>query len=47
MPEDTTSKSRRFHGWRLLGALALVVVVIAVVSAIVDRLFFSGIIQVF
>ena len=39
--------SGKFHGWRLLGVLTLVVVGIALVSAVVDRLFFSGVIQVF
>jgi len=28
----------RFHGWRLLGALGVVVLVLAIVSAIVDWL---------
>ena len=46
MSRDTQDPGK-FHGWRLLGVLALVVVGIALASALVDRLFFSGIIQVF
>ncbi|MEM7220033.1 MAG: hypothetical protein AAF515_16830 [Pseudomonadota bacterium] len=36
VPDDSDSPQRRFHGWRLLGAIFIVVVVLAVVSAIVD-----------
>ena len=35
-PEPESTAQRRFHGWRLLGAIALVVVAIAIVSAVVD-----------
>ena len=45
--EQSAEELGRFHGWRLLGVLALVVVGIALASAVVDRLFFSGFIQVF
>ncbi len=47
MPLERDHSASKFRGWRLLGVLALVVVGIALVSAVVDRLFFSGIIQVF
>ncbi len=45
--DQEIQNSGKFHGWRLLGVLTLVVVGIALVSAVVDRLFFSGILQVF
>ena len=38
MDETPTEDDRKFHGWRLLGVLAIVVVAIAVVSVIVDWL---------
>ena len=38
MDETPTEDDRKFHGWRLLGVLAIVVVTIAVVSVIVDWL---------
>ena len=36
LDESPTEDDRKFHGWRLLGFLAVVVVAIAVVSMIVD-----------
>lgn len=30
--------SKRFHGWRLLGVIMLVVVALAVISAVIDWL---------
>ena len=38
MDETPIEEDRKFHGWRLLGVLAIVVLAIAVVSAIVDWL---------
>ena len=38
--------SGKFRGWRLLGVLLLVVGFIALVSALVDWLFLSGVIDV-
>lgn len=35
----------KFRGWRLLGVLALVIGFIALMSALVDWLFHSGILQ--
>lgn len=35
MPEDQTDE-KRFHGWRLLGVIFAVVVVLAGVSFVVD-----------
>ncbi|HET6472165.1 MAG TPA: hypothetical protein VFG38_10000 [Pseudomonadales bacterium] len=34
--DDTESNEKQFHGWRLLGALAIVIGALAIVSAIVD-----------
>ena len=36
--DEPESNGKRFHGWRLLGVIFCVVVVIALVSAIVDWL---------
>jgi len=36
LDETPTEDDRKFHGWRLLGVLAIVVVALAVVSMIVD-----------
>lgn len=36
MNESPPEDDRKFHGWRLLGFLAVVVVGIAIVSMIVD-----------
>jgi len=33
---DHTPQAKKFHGWRLLGALALVIVALAAVSFVVD-----------
>ena len=33
---DKADAERKFHGWRLLGVCALVVVALAVISALVD-----------
>ena len=44
-PENDNS-SGKFRGWRLLGVLLLVVGFIALVSALVDWLFLSGVIDV-
>ena len=35
-PEELAYANRPFRGWRLLGVIALVVVVLAVISALVD-----------
>jgi hypothetical protein len=35
-PASPPSEEKRFHGWRLVGFILLVVVVLAVVSAVVD-----------
>ena len=35
---DSPEPERKFHGWRLLGIIALVCVAIAIASAIVDWL---------
>jgi len=34
--EELAYANRPFHGWRLLGVIAVVVVVLAVISALVD-----------
>lgn len=34
--ESPTEDDRKFHGWRLLGILAVVVLALAIVSAVVD-----------
>ncbi|MFK7913870.1 MAG: hypothetical protein AB8B93_08140 [Pseudomonadales bacterium] len=36
--QPESAKERHFHGWRLLGGVMVVVVVLAVVSAVVDWL---------
>ncbi len=36
MDESPAEEERKFHGWRLLGVLGVVVIALAVVSAIVD-----------
>lgn len=36
MHESPPEDDRKFHGWRLLGVLAVVVLAIAIASAIVD-----------
>jgi len=36
--DEPESDIKRFHGWRLLGVILCVVIVIAVVSALVDWL---------
>ena len=36
MTNDGDGTERKFHGWRLLGVCALVVVMLAVISALVD-----------
>jgi hypothetical protein len=33
---DPESQETRFHGWRLLGVVGIVIVVLAMVSAVVD-----------
>ena len=33
---DSPDATKRFHGWRLLGVIAVVVVVLAAVSFVVD-----------
>ncbi len=37
-PTDPTEPERQFHGWRLLAVIGVVIVVLAVVSAVVDWL---------
>ena len=44
---ENDSRSGKFRGWRLLGVLMLVVGFIALVSALVDWLFLSGVIDVY
>jgi len=34
--DETQSNEKQFHGWRLLGFLAIVIGLLAIVSAIVD-----------
>jgi hypothetical protein len=36
LPESAAEPEKRFHGWRLLGFIMTVIVIIAIVSAIVD-----------
>ena len=36
LPEPGTETEKRFHGWRLLGFIMTVIVIIAIVSAVVD-----------
>jgi len=36
--DEPESDIKRFHGWRLLGVILCVVIVIAVISALVDWL---------
>ena len=36
MEDSPTEDDRKFHGWRLLGILAVVVLALALVSAVVD-----------
>ena len=38
MEEDDTQEERKFHGWRLLGIIMSIVVVLAIISAVVDYL---------
>ena len=33
---DPTTEEKQFHGWRLLGYIFLVIVVVALVSAAID-----------
>jgi len=35
-PNSTEAEERKFHGWRLLGVIFAIVVVLAVISATVD-----------
>ena len=44
---ENQADSGKFRGWRLLGILLLVVGCIALVSALVDWLFFAGVIEVY
>ena len=44
---ESDNSSGKFRGWRLLGVLMLVVGFIALVSALVDWLFLSGVIDVY
>ena len=36
MTNEADPDERKFHGWRLLGVCALVIVALAVISALVD-----------
>jgi hypothetical protein len=36
--DDQPSEERKFHGWRLVGFILCVVVVLALISAVVDWL---------
>ena len=35
-PDSPKGKPRQFHGWRLLGVIFVVILLIAIVSAVVD-----------
>lgn len=37
-PDSPNGEEKRFHGWRLIGVILLVVLVLAIVSAVVDWL---------